>query len=320
MSLKRIDQPKRGLTLLELVVVLAILAAIAAAASIATDRILARRRVEVTQQTISAFQRSVLGSFGGAETITSVSQPQAGSALEGFVADLGRVPVATGTDPELQLSELWSNPNGMEPYGRKSAPGDSEVFLNCGWRGPYVDMPIGATRLTDGWGRAMTVLSIDGTGAPKVALAGEPIFGLTSLGSDGLVGVTTTELPLAEDLTIWLGDQVSSPLHADVTVTVYQSDGSGGRGIPAGNGSLMVRLYLPNPATGGVTFLQSPVLNSPFASAPSFAFADVPIGPRVVRAYWQGASSTTLLSPVTPIEVRRGGQATWDLVLPQGGP
>ena len=55
------------------------------------------------------------------------------------------------------------------------------------------------------------------------------------------------------------------------------------------------------------------------------AFTDVPIGPKVLRAYWSSdpaegeETGTSLKSPVTPIEIRRGGQTAWELVLPWGG-
>ena len=306
---------KSGLTLFELLVVLAILASLAAAATVATDRVLARRRLEITQQNLTAFRRAVSGQYG----IAAESAPGgtlAATNLEGFVADMGRLPLAVSEDATLQLGELWSNPGGMQLYGRKAAPGDAEVFVNCGWRGPYLDLPVGATALHDGWGRPFIVLTSD-AGTPEPAAGGQPIFGLLSLGSDGAIGVTTTELPMAEDLTVWLGDPLSSPLHADLSVTVWQHDGEGGRTAPEGNGSLIVRLYLPDPTTGGVTFLQSTVLTGPFASAPQVAFADVPLGPKVFRAYWQDEEGNSSLSVPLDVTVTRGGVTHWDLLLPQ---
>ncbi|MEZ6087109.1 MAG: prepilin-type N-terminal cleavage/methylation domain-containing protein [Pirellulaceae bacterium] len=305
---------RRGLTLMELVVVLAILAAVTTAAVVATERVLVRRRAEITSATLDAFRRSLLGRYGQAESITTVSSNGNGPTIDGFIADMGRLPVAVGNDPSTQLAELWSNPAGVSAYGLKTAAGDAEVTLSCGWRGPYLDLPIGGHRLIDGFGRDMLVLSADGAGTPQIASAGQTVLGLTSLGSDGQVGIVDTEFPLAEDTTVWLGDSTSL-FASDLSVRVYERDGGEGRMAPSQAGSLMVRLYLPDATTGDITFQQSPLLTTP-ASA-TLSFPDVPIGEKVLRAYWVSAdSNSSVSSSVEPIEVRRGGEASFELYLP----
>ncbi len=303
-----------GLTLFELVIVLAILAAMAAAASVATDRMLLRRRNEVTDNTLAAFRNSLLGRFGRVDQIAGISTAQSATEVDGFIADVGRLPVAVGADPELQLSELWVNPNGIETYGLKTAAGDPEVTLACGWRGPYLDLAIGSARLKDGYGRSLVVLAADATGIAKVAASGETIMGLSSLGSDGATGVTSTELPLGEDRTVWLGDSMTM-IKSDLTVSVFESDGAGGRLSPTQSGSLMVRLYLPDASNGGLTWQQSPVIATPGAAA--FSFPDALIGKKVLRAYWvSDDASISVNSAVSPIEVRRNGETNFELLLP----
>ncbi|MCG8652166.1 MAG: prepilin-type N-terminal cleavage/methylation domain-containing protein [Pirellulales bacterium] len=304
---------RQGLTLFELVIVLAILAAISVSASIATDRILARQRHQVTTQTLDSFRRSLLGRYGQTESASSIALANRPTFVDGFLADTGRLPIAMGNNPQTQLAELWQQPAGMSAYGVKVSASDSEVSLACGWRGSYLDLPIGAAALQDGWGRDLVVLSADGGGAPQTASDGDSIRGLTSLGSDGRMGVSTAEQPLAEDLTVWLG---SAAMSSNLSVTVYESDGSGGRIAPSQAGSLMVRLYLPDAATGEVGFQQSSLLATPSATAPVFVFSDILIGPKVLRAYWVGSGSLSVQSVVTPIEVRRGGQTSWEIVLP----
>lgn len=313
-------QSSRGLTLFELVIVLAILAAVTASAAVATDRVLSRRRVEVTQRMLQAFRDSVLGDFGQAEPLPAVSADSGRGALDGFVADMGRLPLAVGADPQWQLAELWSNPRGLAPYGRKTAPGDPEVFLYCGWRGPYLDLPVGASGLRDGWGRPLLVLTRDDDGMPLPATEGSPISGLTSTGSDGHLGVVSHDLPLPEDLAVWLGDVASSPTHADLTFTVLQYDENQEEVIPAGFGHVLVRLYLPDAATGNVGYLQSSIASGPFTAPPTFQFVDVPIGPKAVRAYWLGEGFSRLTSHPLSIEVHRGGQTSWRLLLPADSP
>jgi prepilin-type N-terminal cleavage/methylation domain-containing protein len=305
-------QPQ-GLTLFELVVVLAILSAVTMAASVATDRVLMQKRHDVTQQTLDAFRRSVLGRFGHTESISTVSLAAQTPTIDGFIADVGRLPITVGTDPATQLVELWSNPLGLMPYGLKVAAGDPEVAISCGWRGPYLDLPSGAQGLRDGWGRNLLVLTRDSFGAPVAAGNGQPIWGVSSLGSDGAVGVVNAELPLAEDAAVWFGASLSQ-MQSDLVVRVFESDGAGGRTSLSQSGSVMVRLYLPDSASGGLTFQQSPLLTTP---APiTFTFPAVPIGPKVLRAYWVSDNSVAVKSTPTPIDVRRAGQATFDLVLP----
>jgi len=299
---------------MELVVVLAILAASATAAAVATERLLLHKRSEITAKTLDAFRRSLLGSYGQAETVTTISSNASAPTIDGFIADLGRLPVAVGNDPATQLAELWSNPAGVSAYGLKTAPGDPEVTLSCGWRGPYLELPIDGTRLLDGYGRDMAVLSADASGNPQVAADGQSVLGLTSFGSDGAAGVVNTELPLAEDSTVWLGGSTNAFL-SDLTVRVFESDGSGGRIAPSQSGSLLVRLYLPDGATGDVGFRQSTMLSTP-ASA-TFTFAEIPIGPKVLRAYWASDDGTSSVnSTVVPIKVQRGGQTHFELLLP----
>ena len=52
---------RRGLTLMELLVVLTILAATTAAVSVATDHVLAQRRFEISQQGLDDFQAGRAG-------------------------------------------------------------------------------------------------------------------------------------------------------------------------------------------------------------------------------------------------------------------
>ncbi|QGJ68956.1 Hypothetical protein PBC10988_6210 [Planctomycetales bacterium 10988] len=307
---------RKGLTLLELVIVLAILASVTTVASLATDRYLSKRRVEVTQQTLSAFRDAVSGHYGSVASTGDLNSIKVANDLEGFVADVGRLPIAVGTDSTQQLAELWSNPNNLQPYGRKVAPGDSEVFLSCGWRGPYLDLPVGSNVLQDGWGRPLIILSAAGDGSAQVASAGEMIFGMTSLGSDGELGVSTPDLPMAEDTTVWLGNGEDSPLLSEITASVYQEDETGMLGPPLGNGTFIVRLYRPDPATGGVTYSQSSLYTGPFGTPPVVTFSDVAIGTKVLRVYWQDEEGNSLLSQPTEIKVKRGGESHWELVLP----
>lgn len=77
-----------------------------------------------------------------------------------FLSDTGRsVVVTNGT-----LSELWERPAGMPDYrvvpataanlvaGADPRLANAGVSVPTGWRGPYLRLPFGKTRLLDSWG------------------------------------------------------------------------------------------------------------------------------------------------------------------------
>src|SRR6478736_2391233 len=125
---------RRGLTLLELVVVLAILAVLTTLAVKLTDSLLDQTQFETTQRTLDSIQSAVLGPRDQVETDGS-------RAVSGFVADTGRLPLAVGDDPATQLAELWANPRGLPAFGLAVAAADADIKLLTGWRGPYLRLP-----------------------------------------------------------------------------------------------------------------------------------------------------------------------------------
>lgn len=318
---------RRGLTLFELVVVLAIITAMTAAASLATDQLLGQRRYEITQGLLDDARVAVLG--GSAESPDSLLEAAAsnrGAGIAGFVSDVGRPPVAAGADPQFQAAELWAQPPAIAPFGLKASSVDPEVMLSCGWRGPYLRLPTGAARLADGWGRPLVHWTLDGAGTSlQVATDGAVIVGFGSLGSDGEVGAAGDSW--SGDLqTLFLSDSTSvGPLwRRDVQIRVWERNAYGDRIAPAVDSDgassvrLVVRLFGPNPANGQVAHVQA-TLAGPFATAPEVPFVNVALGPKVARAYW----TTTDVPPVvlarsqpTPVEVTSGGAVRWDLVLP----
>jgi len=145
---------KRGFTLIEMVVVLAIIA-------LATH--LAMR--ELSHLRDAKMERAAdkqLESLRDASTA--------------FLGDMGRLVTATnGT-----LSELWEMPAGALPFavraavasnlvkGASSELADENVFVPTGWKGPYLRMPMGKTRLFDPWGNPIE--AEDAAGLPRIEL------------------------------------------------------------------------------------------------------------------------------------------------------
>jgi len=305
---------------MEMVVVLAILAAMAAAATVATERVLYTRRFDLTRETLESLGAAVLGKAAPGQS------PAQAYMADGFVADLGRPPLVTGLDPTLQAGELWANPRLLQSYGRKQSGTDPEVALNCGWRGPYLQLPVGATGLLDGWARPFAPLTVGVGGATVVAGVDEPIAGWLSYGSDGGVGVPAgNPPPLSEDLakTLWTLDGATTARHwtSDITVVVNQLTSNGTFGVPQGSGTIVVRLYGPNPATGDILETTATPAAGPFVAAPQFTFAAVAIGPKVLRAYYGevGEEEEALVSlKTTPLDIHvaRTGTSHWVLTLP----
>ena len=135
----------RGMTLIELLVVLAILALLTTAAVTSSDVFMGQGRYDATSRTLSDIQEAVLGP-------ANAFQPGGNIITSGFVADMGRLPNCTSTDTTVGLSELWIQPAGGS--FTISPASDSEVLVPCGWRGPYLRLPVGESSLRDGWGQS----------------------------------------------------------------------------------------------------------------------------------------------------------------------
>lgn len=164
-----------GLTLVELLVVLSILAVLSTVAL-----------------------RSVVGTFEENNYDANISQMDqielailGGDDSAGFVRDIGRLPEAIGDaeyDPDTrtgnlltQLGELWSQ--GTFPqYAVNQGNGlDSEIRLGTGWRGPYLNLGINRTDLTDGFANPFVYYQADGTLADDT----DPIAIIQSFGANG---------------------------------------------------------------------------------------------------------------------------------------
>jgi prepilin-type N-terminal cleavage/methylation domain-containing protein len=167
----------RGFTLLELVLVLGILAALTAVAVRSMDAIQEQARYDDARRGMDGIDAAVVG-------VPNEREADGSAMATGFVADVGRLPRATGADPATQLQELWANPANLLPFAMRPAPSDAEVIVGTGWRGTYLRLGIGRTTLTDGWGRPYDLLKAD---AATPVAAGDEIVAIRSRGADGLV-------------------------------------------------------------------------------------------------------------------------------------
>ena len=150
---------RNGMTLLELLVVLIILAIVATVAVNSLQPRVETVRFEQTRTQIDSVQESIIGRRGDRQADGTV-------LVSGFLADIGRLPrpvttraSADGSNPTM-LAELWQTDSRLAssfPFQFRSGPAQptdySSVQLPCGWRGPYLQLPLGSKDVMDSWGR-----------------------------------------------------------------------------------------------------------------------------------------------------------------------
>jgi prepilin-type N-terminal cleavage/methylation domain-containing protein len=148
---------RTGLTLLELMVVLVILAIVATVAVQSLQPQVDSQRFESAARLLEEIRGATLGP-------ARKFQLDGTPLVSGFIADIGRFPRVEPSDDDSDerqsLSELWSNENQLGsqfPFQFRPGPEQpvnySSIRLPCGWRGPYLQLPIGTQKLVDPWGR-----------------------------------------------------------------------------------------------------------------------------------------------------------------------
>jgi prepilin-type N-terminal cleavage/methylation domain-containing protein len=303
---------RRGFTLLELVIVVALLAAVAVAAVAVMDQVDDQSRFELTRARAQQVRDAVVGPGG---------QLNGSPVVQGFVADMGRLPASLD-----ELVEPGSQPPFSSSVSLFSSPAAvwSSSF-GAGWRGPYVTgefenvAPMEDTTarlvLRDGWGN---VASGDVAASPDLnfgwlwsASASSGIT-LTSLGSrqgTGWDAAATTWTIVASDYLVDVGSKT-------IRVTFTAAP-------PA---STRLRIYFPatTGATAAATYLQSgpPALVSPTElvfstfTNPSDGTTTLPIGTRSLLLWntdvavdaplagsWMSLPTTSGTSPAYPVVI-----------------
>jgi hypothetical protein len=252
----------------------------------ATDVFVDQGRYDANARTLTSIQEAVVGP-------DNARQPDGTLLSSGFVADLGRLPMAVGTDPTTALAELWTIPNGLAAFAVRPAPSDAEVLVASGWRGPYLRLPVGRNSLRDGWGNSLDLLDAGG----NTAAAGAPIASVRSRGADNAAGGSG-----GYDLDL----SVTFATAMAVSGNVYLLDGSGQRTNPTDPSQVHVTLFGPDPATGVVKETTAPVTTANGVVSYS---ATTTLGPRCLRAYL--GNPATRKSAV--VQVQRGGVQHLDI-------
>lgn len=280
----RVPRSQHGLTLVELLVVVFILALLAQAAVYAGESAVESAQRDTTAATLQQLEIALLGQPGRSDS-------QGRPYLGGFVADVGSLPVHGQGSEEQALRELWERPTGtpaprwLAAFALQVAPGDPEVQLGCGWRAPYVRLGFGSAALRDGWGAPYALRDVAG----QPTTVGATIAAIVSLGADQLDSGTgfASDLPVVVQRTV---APIVPARHLGALPVQVQSSASGG---PV----LVVRLYGPRDGTL-VTLVQN--VHTTFAPGSNVLsnLLDVPIGPRIVRAYQVAAAPLTVDEPL----------------------
>ena len=172
---------KKAFTLVEMMVVLVVIAAVAHLAVRELGRAMDSRRERAAGRQLEEIRAAVW-------SIGADGEPR------GFLADTGLMPrAADGT-----LSELWRRPDAIAahslvaataanlrvPENEKAALADASVLVPAGWRGPYIDLPFGKTRLRDPWGNP--VETPDAAGLSRIWTTNGAAVAVSHYGADAL--------------------------------------------------------------------------------------------------------------------------------------
>ncbi len=153
---------RRGLTLLELLVVLVILSIVATVAVNSLQPRVESTRFEQTRNLLGNIRTATIGADAARQTDGT-------PLVSGFVADIGRLPrissrLPAGETSGRELSELWEQDSMLArnfPFRFRSGPRSpvdySQIQIPCGWRGPYLQLPMGSTQLRDAWGKPFEI-------------------------------------------------------------------------------------------------------------------------------------------------------------------
>jgi prepilin-type N-terminal cleavage/methylation domain-containing protein len=280
MTRRPADRP--GLTLVELLVVLAILAATATIAVRQMAPLQQQARYDATVRTLTDVRSAILGAPGTAS---------------GFVADVGRLPRSVAGESAFGqtdwLGELLDG-GGLPGYRVLPAPADPQVFVGTGWQGPYVRLGVGVPSVRDGWGTPLQARN----GVTPITAAGVPVTAVFSLGADRQIDPPTGPVgPFDRDIGFAVNGSVAADgWQSNVTVSVQMFDPAI-PGLTAPPGDVTVYYFGPD-GNGGVA--QVPLLATGSAGWTA-TFTNLPAGTRTFRAYFDPATPSALTTPAAAL-------------------
>lgn len=298
---------RRGMTLAELLIVLAILAITSVVALQAVAPLADQARIDATRQTLAVIRAALVGPPPGLDGTLSIS---------GFVPDMGRLP--------QNLTELLLNPSNptqiqsvdLNPYDNSqgSLSAASTVSVASGWNGPYLQVPAGMTwaTATDGWGRAFNGPTMASYVANQIVLFPSTAGTYWTIWSSGMNGIddSTAAGTIAGDdipLVVTPNDYQATM----VAISLVELNSSGVPSAPVLNPGDTLTAYLSTVNAGNVTndqivlSLSRDGLFPPFpaislvpsqssTSSPNLTFSGANIGTAVLQAVHSNSSGTVL--------------------------
>lgn len=306
----------RGLTLLELLVVLTILVVLSTIALTTSSGMVNKTRDEATKKILADIREAVIGP-------SNVYDPDGTPVVTGILADIGRPPKSVsesvGGGNVFTLRELWENAHGVAAYEARAATAahvddaaqeDAEVILATGWRGPYLRVSTADGLVRDGWNSAL--VSPDGVLADyphaflktlsntPVSAAGQEIGQVESAGANPFGRPSETGYDL--DLQAYTPDETTATLN--VIVEIRNADGT--LATPVGSDEIVVRLFGPDPSTGMIEVKHEEVDFT--VSSFTHQFSTTP-GIRAARAYYDANKDGIIesKSAIAHINLRAGG-------------
>ncbi len=197
--MKPIPSQRRHYTLLGLVFLLFLLALVASSAAFLPSRQADDEVDRLNHERLDALKEAICGNL---DSDTALLSP----VVSGYVADMGRLP--------LNLNELlvqgsqpsWTVDVLSTVSGKFFSPG-----MAYGWRGPYLQIPVGSSGFRDGWQNLDSSATEDnlnfgwllpsGSSISTLNLNGRGSLILTSRGKDGLVGGSGYDADLSATIT-----------------------------------------------------------------------------------------------------------------------
>ena len=250
---------RAGLTLLELMVVLVILAIVATVAIQSLQPQIDNQRFQSSTRLLGEIKTATLGPV-------QKYQIDGTPLISGFLCDVGRLPIASAPSQDAQsavLGELWDSESGIAsnfPFQFRAGPVQpvdySTIRLPCGWKGPYLQLPVGSKTLTDAWGRPPETLD----------------------GAKGQTQMVSIPVPVTADQT--------EPQILSIELTTGKVEVTGKVLVDdPENAQVKVALLTPDPESSLTTLA---VVDDEDDQLDSFLFRDVPIGLRAVVAEVDG--------------------------------
>lgn len=319
---------RRGFTLAEMLVVLAIMAILTTVAVQSLTPVQNQARNEATQRTLNNISAAI---------VSSTQSGGGSSSVSGFVTDVGGPPQSPDgtTSP---LAELIFTTTGLPGYATYPAPSpDTDITMLCGWRGPYLKPPVSGNPLdiVDGWGQSLLDGNPPATFFPSSATPWPILVTSTanvttgsaaasfSLNQYDMQSVQVTGTLYGINSASGTGQHV--PLTAsDWTVTLFVPNpypaGDGSLGIPAATSQPILAIPGKISSSGGYDLSYSFSYNSGSPLSLSAASPNWPlwVGPRILRVRFVGtmAGGTTYYTPTGTSAGVSGQGAAYINLLP----